>query len=165
MNTLNKAKNKCTSLRTWLYKAVNTRLGLDAAWLQNHLASCPRCQQRLAAAGRVSLAFSVIKSQPQNLNLLMRANTQAINVLKHSLREVPRAEKLKAILPEPKFFERCAKYKSSAANAAACIAIVFLMKAGVFSSMAKFQSEGQKAAKQYYAANAGHDLADEIFPG
>jgi len=37
------------------------------------------------------------------------------------------------------------------------------MKIGVFSSMDKFQTEGQKAIKQYYASHIGKDLTDEIF--
>ena len=93
----------------------------------------------------------------------MRANAQAIGVLKHGLRRAPKARKLRTILPEPKLFERCSKYKRSVANVAACIAILFLMKIGIFSSMDKFQTEGQKAVKQYYASRVGQDLADEIF--
>jgi len=104
-----------------------------------------------------------MKSQPHNLDLLMRANAQAIGVLKHSLREAPKAKTLKNIQPEPKLLERCSMYKSSAANVAACIAILFLMKIGVFSFMDKFQTEGQKVVKQYYVNQVGEDLANDIF--
>lgn len=93
----------------------------------------------------------------------MRANTQAIGVLKHSVRNAPKARRLKTMLPEPKLFERYSKYKSSIANVAACIAILFLMKTGVFSSMDKFQTEGQKVIKQYYASRVGEEIANEIF--
>jgi len=93
----------------------------------------------------------------------MRANTQAIGVLKHSLREAPKAKKLKAARPEPKLLERWRKYAHPAANAAACITILFLMKVGVFSSMDKVQNEGRKVIKQYYATHAGQDVADELF--
>jgi hypothetical protein len=68
------------------------------------------------------------------------------------------------MLPEPKLLERCGKYSHSAANVAACIAILLLMKIGVFSSMDMFQTQGQKVIKQYYASRVGDDLADEIFP-
>ena len=155
--------NKCKSLRTWLYQALNSRIGLGATWVQNHIAVCPRCQQRLASVARVELAFSIIKSQPHNLDLLMRANTQAIGVLKHSLRNAPKAQKLKAILPEPKLLEKLGRYASPALKAAACLAILCLMKIGIFSSMDTFQTEGQKIVKNYYADNAGQELADEIF--
>jgi len=158
-----KANNKCRKIRSWLYKTINTRIGLKADWVQNHIANCPRCQRRFASVGKVNLALSIIKSQPHKLDLLMRANEQAIGVLKHSLRRAPKAQKLKKILPEPKLLERLGKYKHSAANAAACITILFLMKAGIFSSMEKFQTEGQKIVKQYYAKQVGQDLADEIF--
>ena len=157
------ANKKCRQIRAWLYKAINSRIGLDADWVQNHIANCPRCQRRVTSIGKVNLALSVMKSQPHNLDLLMRANAQAIGVLKHSLRQVPKARKLRTMLPEPKLAERCRKYKHSVTNVAACIAILLLMKIGIFSSMDKFQTEGQKVIKQYYASHVGQELADEIF--
>ena len=158
-----KADNKCRRIRAWLYKAISSRIGPEADWVQNHIANCPRCQRRLASAGRVNLALSVIKSQPHNLDLLMRANAQAIGVLKHTLRNKPRAQELKAKLPEPKSIERCGKYGHSVANVAACAAILLLMKTGVFSSLDRFQTRGQSVMKQYYASRVGEDMADDIF--
>jgi len=105
-----------------------------------------------------------MKTKPHRLDLLMRANAQAIGVLKHCLRQAPRARQLRTILPEPKLPERCGKYGYSAANLAVCIAILLLMKIGVFSSMDKFHTEAQKVVKQYYARQVGQDLADEVFP-
>ena len=93
----------------------------------------------------------------------MRANAQAIGVLKHCLRQAPRARQLRTILPEPKLPERCGKYGYSAVNLAACIAILLLMKISVFSSMDKFHTEAQKVIEQYYVKQVGQDLADEIF--
>jgi hypothetical protein len=93
----------------------------------------------------------------------MRANLQAINVLKHSLREAPKARELKVATPEPKLVERCGKYGYSTANLAACVAVLFLMKIGVFSSMDKFQTQGQRVMKQYYSSQVGDDLANEVF--
>ena len=158
-----KANNKCRGIRGWLYEIISSRFGFDADWVQSHIANCPRCQRRLVSAGRVNLALSAMKTQPYNLDLLMRANTQAIGVLKHSLREAPKAQKLRTVRPEPKLFERLVKYRHSTVNAAGCIAILFLMKGGVFSSMHTFQREGEKVVKQYYVSRAGQELADEIF--
>jgi hypothetical protein len=93
----------------------------------------------------------------------MRANAQAIGTLKQTLRHTPKAQKLKAIRPEPKLSERSRKYAHPAANAAACIAILFLMKIGIFSYMDNFQTKGQEVVKQYYAYQIGQDMADEIF--
>jgi hypothetical protein len=93
----------------------------------------------------------------------MRANVQAVGVLKHSLRQAPKAQKLKKALPEPTLSERLSKYKHSAANVAACLAILFLMKIGIFCSMDRFQTRSQQVFKQYYAKYIGQDLADEIF--
>jgi hypothetical protein len=159
MNT----NNKCKQIRDWLNKAIGNCFSLNAEWVQNHIANCPKCQRRFAAIGKVNLALSAVKSQPHKLDLLMRANTQAIRVLKHSLRQTPKAMMLKTILPEPKKLERWSKYTRSVANAAACIAILLLMKMGIFSSMDKLQTESQKAIKQYYASHLGNDMADELF--
>ena len=93
----------------------------------------------------------------------MQANTQAINVLKHSLREAPKAAKLKNIRPEPKWFQRYGRGTQALANTAACIAVVLLLKVGVFSSMDTFQKQGKKTVEQYYAKHLGPDLAKDIF--
>jgi hypothetical protein len=159
----NGSSNKCRRIRAWLYNIISCYLGNDADWIQNHIVNCPRCHRRLVSVGKVNLALSVIKSQPHKLDLLMRANNQAINVLKHSLRREPKASKLRIIRPEPKLLERWSKYTHSTANVAACIAILLLMKIGIFSSMDTFQTQGQKAVEQYYASQVGEDLADEVF--
>lgn len=158
-----KLNNQCRRIRTWLYTAMSRRFGPEASWLHNHIMYCPKCQRRLVSCGKVNLALSFIKSQPHGLDLLMRANTQAIAVLKHSLRREPKAQKLERKLPEPKLLERCSHYGHSAANLAACIVILLLMKIGVFSSMDNLQTQGQKVIKQYYVKQVGADLADEIF--
>jgi len=154
---------RCRRIRASLCETIGSRFGVNADWMQNHIANCPRCQRRLSLAGKVNLALSVVKSQPHTLELLMRANTQAIGVLKHSLREAPKAWKLRTMLPEPKLLERWSKYGHCTANLAACIAVLLLMKIGVFSSMDAFQTQGQKVIKQYYTGQVGKDLADEIF--
>lgn len=156
--------NKCREIRDRLLRLVGSSLGLNSGWAQKHIANCPRCQSRIAGVGKVELALSLVKSQRHHLDLLMRANAQAVGVLKHSLREAPKAEKLKKTLPEPTVSERLSKYKHSAANVAACLAILFLTKIGIFSSMDRFQTRSQQVLKQYYANYVGQDLADEIFP-
>lgn len=155
--------NKCKRIRSWLYTAANSRFGLEANWVQKHIAQCPNCTRRLAAVGRVSLALSTIKAQPHKNDLLMRANTQAVGVLKHSLRQAPKAGKLKKALPKPRLLERCRSYGHSFANLAACLAILLLMKVGVFSSADRFQSEGEKVVEHYYASQLGEDLTNDIF--
>lgn len=156
--------NKCRRIRARLNTAINRHIGPEAGWLQNHIASCPRCQRRLISWGKVDLALSFIKAQPHRLDLLMRANAQAIGVLKHTLREAPKAQQLKSALPQPRPLEKYGRYGRSAANFAACASILILMKIGVFSSMDSFQTQGQKAIKQYYGRQIGQDLADDVFP-
>ena len=163
MTGINK-NNKCRSIRGWLSEAINKRFDPDAQWLQSHIANCPRCQSRFASYGKVNLAISAIKSQPHKLDLLMCANSQTIGVLKHSLRRARKAGKLKKVRPEPKFLEKYSRYSSSALNVAACMAILFLMKIGAFSSLNTLQTQGQSVMKKYYANRIGDDLADEVFP-
>ena len=158
-----KIKNKCRQIRSRLTEAVAGQLGLNAGWLQNHIVNCPRCQQRMNRLGRVYTAFSLLKSQPHSVDLLMQANTKAISTLKHSLREAPKAAKLKKMRPRPKFTERCARYTHGIMSAAACIAILVLLKVGIFSSTENAQKQARRTVKQYYAKHVGQDLTDELF--
>lgn len=162
--TKTKTNNKCKQIRSWLYTAINRHLGSESNWLNDHIIHCPRCQRRLISSGKIDLALSFIKSQPHKLDLLKRANAQAIDVLKHSLQYELKAQKLKKMFPEPKLLERCRKYGSTIANLAACVLILLLMKIGVFSSMDDFHNKGQKVIEQYYSKQIGEDLANEIFP-
>ena len=156
--------NQCKRFRNWLYLTLSKHINPEAAWLQNHIARCPRCRRRLLSRSKVDLAISFIKSQPLSLDLLMRANEQAIGVLKHSLRQAPKADKLKQIKPEPKLVERFYKHLQPVGNMAACIVILIMMKASIFSSMNSVQAKGQKVIRQYYTDRVGKDLTEEIFP-
>jgi hypothetical protein len=144
-----KANSECKRIRAWLFTTMSSRFGPDTDWSQNHIAKCLRCLRRFVLRGKINLALSFMKTQPHRLDLLMRANAQAIGVLKHCLCQAPRARQLRTILPEPKLLEKCGKYGYSAANLAACMAILLLMKIGVCSSMDKFHTEIQKVIKQY----------------
>ena len=158
-----KKDNRCRRLREWFGKLIAEKLILNRRWIQNHIETCPKCRQRIAQFGRVDFALSLLKSEPHSIELLMRANTQAISVLKHTLRKSAQAGKLRQAKPEPSILEVCAKYKRPLFNAAACIIIAILMKVSVFSSGSKFQAQSQKAVENYYAKNIGDDLAREIF--
>jgi len=93
----------------------------------------------------------------------MRANAQAIGVLKHSLREAPKAQELKTAVPRPRLLEKCRSYGHSFANLAACLVILLLMKVGVFTSVDRFQSEGENVVRHYYANHVGEDMANDVF--
>ncbi|MGA2070921.1 MAG: hypothetical protein ABSG97_06190 [Sedimentisphaerales bacterium] len=158
-----KAKTCCRQLRGRVLRLLADSFSPDRHWIQNHIVSCPRCQRRLSRLGNVELAMTLLKSQPHNLDLLMRANTQAIGVLKHCLRTTAEAERLRNIRPDLSIIERCSRYKHSSANVAACIVIAILMKSGTFSSAKMFETKSQKAMEHYYASNAGEDIARDIF--
>jgi hypothetical protein len=158
-----KEKSRCSQLIDRVLRLATDSFSPDRHWIQNHIVNCPRCQRRLARLNKVELAISLLKSRPHSIDLLKRANTQAIGVLKHSLRTTTKAEHLRNIRPEPSIFERCSKYKHSLANCAACIAIAILMKNSFFYSAKTFESKGQKAMEHYYASRAGEDIARDIF--
>ena len=157
------AASQCRTIRKRLANSMVRRLGPEAPWVQRHAARCPRCQKRLAALGKVDLALSIIKSQPHRQDLLMRANSAAMRMLNHSLREATEAKELEQAKPESCLMERYLKYRNPVANIAACIAILFLTKAGIFSSFDKVSSRGQEALKQYYVNQAGEDVARDVF--
>jgi len=157
--------NKCRQIRYRLRDMISSRVGLDADWVQKHIVHCPRCRKRIISVSKVNVALLLIKSQPYKLDLLRRANGRAIGVLKHSLREEPKAEKLKTIQPEPNLLERSSKYMRSAVNAAACIMMLILMKTGIFTFVDKSQTEGEKFIRHYYAKQLGEDPHNGIFTG
>ena len=157
------ATSRCKRIGQRLADSARHRFGPEASWIQRHVAGCPRCQRRLAAMARVDLALSTIKTQPHRLDLLMRANSAAIRMLNHQLREAAHDRRLEEATPEPRLLEKCAAYRAAIVNVAACVAILFLTKAGIFSSFDKARSGGQAVMKQYYTAQAGEDLAGEVF--
>jgi anti-sigma factor RsiW len=153
----------CRSIRERFLESLGHGLGPQAGWVQRHVAHCPRCQKRLATWGKVELALSVIKSQPHHIDLLSRANSAAVKMLKHSLREAPQALVLEQARPEPTLVERSVRYRYRLTNAAACVAILVLTRSGLFSSLNQATAGGEKFMKQYYAAHAGEDIAEDVF--
>ncbi len=157
------SNNICKQVRLYVCGIIADKLIFNKKWVYNHIANCPRCQSRLDAFSKVGSALLIMKSQPHNLDLLLRANNKTISVLKQNLRQLPRAQKLKTMFPEPTLFERCKVYRNAAINVAACITILLLMKIGIFSAFNTFQTHSKEAIKQYYARNVGEDLTNEIF--
>lgn len=157
------ATSRCRQVRQRLTDSVRCRFGPETPWVQRHVAGCPRCQRRLAALAKVDLALSAVKAEPHRLDLLMRANSAAVRMLNHQLREGARDRRLEEATPEPGLIEQCGRYRAALTNVAACVAILFLTKAGIFSSFDKARTGGQAVMKQYYAAQAGEDLAGEVF--
>jgi len=146
-----------------LARALARHINPESPWLQNHIANCPRCQRRLSVYGRVEVAISLLKTQPHQIDLLTRANTQAIKMLKHGLRFAPKADKLKQKRPQPAWILRYSGFSRSVVNAAACVMILVLLKMGVFSSMDNARQNGRAAVRGYYAKHLDQDTANEIF--
>ncbi|OQA03395.1 MAG: hypothetical protein BWY69_00493 [Planctomycetes bacterium ADurb.Bin401] len=160
---IQKNKTCCRDLRSRLGKILSSLISFEAAWVQNHIVNCPKCQKRFASIGKVHLALTLLKSRPHNLDLLRNANIQTIDTLAHSVRNTAKADKLRTARPEPKFSEKLIPLRGSLVNTAACITILFLLKTGIFNSMNKFQTGSQKVMQNYYEKQLGPEFSDEIF--
>ncbi|MCF7954895.1 MAG: hypothetical protein K9M75_03740 [Phycisphaerae bacterium] len=158
-----KVINKCRQIRDDMQKSILGRIGADKGWLAEHIANCPKCQSRIAGIGKVDLALSLVKSQPHKIDLLMRANAQALKMLKHSLRDCPKADKLRATCSRPNWIIRNHGIISSITSTAACFAILLLLKCGIFTSMETSQKQGKQAVKHYYAKHLDQDTMNDIF--
>jgi len=132
--------------------------------LSDHIATCPRCQKRLAMVNRVELAIGLLKSQPHDLDLLAKANTKAIGVLKHSLRESSYSEKLRHSKQDQHWLEKKHSAIERILNVAACLFVIIMIRMGVTSSLTDVKSKGQAALHNYYARNLDSQLCSEIFP-
>ena len=156
-------KTNCGRIRRWLSEAVANQLESTAAWTQRHIANCPRCRRLALGNSRIRLALLLIKTQPHSLDLLAGANSRAIGVLTRSLRELPKAEKLRHICPEPSLPQRLGKYTQALGHAAACLAVLLMLRMGIFSSLKKVDRQGREVVKQYYSrAMDAHFLDDVI---
>ena len=152
-------KTDCPRIRQWLLETLSQRLDVTSAWVQRHLADCPRCRRQIAGNSRLRLALVLIKTQPHSSDLLMHANRRAIRVLRRNLQESPQAQKLRHIHARPPLRERLGKYTQSIGHAAACLLVLVLLRMGIFSSLTKIQDQGQQFVKQYYAPHL--DLYDD----
>ena len=156
-------KNKCAGFRQRLFGLLFSRLSLDQGWLSEHIANCPRCQKRLASVNRVNLSLMLLKSQTHQLDLLARANSAAVGILKHSLRNAPKAAQLQTALPHKSWTNDHYPLLSTVSRLAACLTIAVLFKAGILSSMAEFKHSGDAAVKQYYSARLDEDICEDLF--
>ena len=112
-------------------------------------------------SARLRVALLLIKTQPHPADLLSMANRRAIGVLKHGLRDLPKARKLAQTFPRPSFRKGLDKYARPMVHAAACLIVLLLVRTGVFSAMMKVQHEGTEAAQRYYARHLGEQPPDD----
>ena len=155
--------NDCRDLRYRLAESLGAKMSLDSPWVQRHLAQCARCRQRLSGYGRLTVALTLIKSQPHSPELLSRANTQALGRLCHSLRHSSRADKLRSVRVDLALWRRLLNASHSVANIAACLVIFLAIRTGVMCSMSELQKQGDQAVRKYYVHHLGDELAEEVF--
>ncbi|MHC4835445.1 MAG: hypothetical protein ACYSOF_00905 [Planctomycetota bacterium] len=156
--------NQCRRIR-------KGRLGLWDAFrsrvlerLSDHIAECPRCQRRLATVNRVELGLTLMKTQPQQIGLLARANNQALDMLKHSLRHAPKSAGLRTAKSDANRLEKIRPGLERVLNVAACVFIVIMIKTGVSNSLLDYKEQGEAVIHSYYASNLDNEMFNEIFP-
>lgn len=132
--------------------------------LMKHVTACPKCQKRLALTNRVEIALCLIKSQPQNMDLLAKANTSALRILKHSLRYSRKSESLRRERTRLRGLNRISPVFEQILNIAACVFVLLMIRCGIFNSLTNYKEEGQAVLQNYYARNLDQELIDEIFP-
>ncbi len=132
--------------------------------MADHVATCPACQRRLALANRVELALTLLKAQPHALDLLSRANSRAVGVLNHSLRNAPRSKTLRQSQPDQNWIEQKSPLLERLMNVAACLFVVLMVRMGVTSSLTDVRTKGETALHNYYARNLDAQTMEELFP-
>ena len=158
-----KQSNPCRTVREkWSNLAGSTLNRAFGSFLRKHIEHCPRCNRRLLNLHRVEWAILLTRSQPHSLDLLSRANTAALNMLKHSLRFAPKAERLREAKPEPGWIIRHNPALEKVFNAAACLLLLTLIKCGTTSFLNDVRQDGTKVMYNYYAKNLGQDMANDL---
>jgi hypothetical protein len=114
---------------------------------------------------RVEWAILLTKSQSHSCDLLGRANTAALHMLKHGLRFAPRADKLRAARPETGWLIGHSAALEKVFNVAACLMVLAMIKFGTTSFLKDVQQDGTKVMHNYYAKNIGQDMANELIEG
>jgi len=132
--------------------------------LLGHIADCPCCQKRLALINRVELAICLLKMQPQQGDLLAKANTSALEVLKHSLRYSPKSDTLRRARYGQGWTHCYKPVLEHVLNAAACLFVLVMIRCGIFSSLSTYKDQGEAVLHKYYAQNLDQQLMDQIFP-
>ena len=161
MNT--KQDNPCRAVRSkWsnmMDSLLNRAIG---SYLRNHIEHCPRCSRRLMSLHRVEWAILMTKSQSHSCDLVARANTAALHMLKHGLRFAPKAEKLRAARPESSWLIRHSIGLEKVVNIAACLMVLAMIKFGTISFLKDVHQDGTKVMHNYYAKNLGQDMANDL---
>lgn len=162
MNIL-KDKNQCCAALEKPDGLFSSLRGRILSRLKDHVAECPKCQKRLALVNRVEIALMLIKSQPYKLDLLSRANQQALNVLSRSLRHTSKSDSLKTARSDKNRIEKIRPVFERLLNTAACLFIIVMIKTGISGSLTDYRKKGQTAIENYYARNLDRQTMDELF--
>ena len=111
---------------------------------------------------KTDLALCLLKAQPHRLDLLMRANKRALAMVTRTARDSTQAEAICHMLPKPTAMDWMRKYAQAAANAAACLLVLVLVRVGFTSSVSRFQRNSEQAVRQLYQQHLGGDGLEDL---
>lgn len=155
--------NPCRTIRQKKSSLMDTICNrVFVSFLRRHIEHCPRCSRRLMDLNRVYWALLLTRTQSHRQDLLARANTAALHMLKHGLRNAPNAEPLLTAKPEPAWFIRNSAVLEKVFNVAACLLVVSMIKIGATSFLKNVHQDGTKVVHNYYSRNLGQDMADDL---
>ncbi|MBN1125524.1 MAG: hypothetical protein JXA82_10985 [Sedimentisphaerales bacterium] len=138
-------------------------MGLESGWLAEHVAHCPVCQKRAGLHRQAELGLSLIKSQPRTIDLVKKANAQAVSTLQRSLRQTKKSDHLRQTRPKTFWSYPNVRTLQPLLSTAACLMVILLVKTGVFASMNKVRETGTNVVHSYYAHHLGQEMADDLF--
>lgn len=158
-----KQDNPCRAVRGKWSNLMDSMLNRAfGTFLRSHIEHCPRCSRRLMDLHRVEWAILLTKSQSHSCDLLGRANTAALHMLKHGLRFAPKADKLRAARPETSWLIGHGAMLEKVFNVAACLMVLAMIKFGTTSFLKDVRRDGTKVMHNYYVKNLGQDMANEL---
>ncbi len=155
-------RNPCRSLLAGLAAATAGAARPLEGWMQRHVDACPRCRARLDGAGRLQASLLMLRTQPHSESLLMQANRHAIAALHHDVRALPQTAALRIARPRPPLMLRLAGRMHHLAQAAACLAVLLLMRVDLASPLNKFHDDARANYQNHRAQQLDEDLRDGL---
>jgi hypothetical protein len=149
-------KRDCLGIAKWIAEPQGPSPRI-ARWLHRHLTDCDRCRQLVLGSGRVRLAMLLVRTDPCDPELLMRANQRAIGVISRRLRDLPQADKLRRAHRRPPLRQRLARYTQGITHAAACLLILLLVRTGWLASLVHVHDRGTEVVERYFQRSLDPD--------
>lgn len=118
--------------------------------LADHIRTCPACAQQVRQANRVHASFALLRTQPAPPNLLPRANSRALRMLRRAARASAAAHRLLRMRPGLTRWQRFEVHLARWSVGVAAAFILLLMRFGMMSGIAKTEATGQALVENWH---------------